>query len=88
MQELGGAFKSLLGICGQHSYYVDMTLSSEIYKIRYTALSAETTIDSTGSLVSISCMQSNLHYVATFYRLVVIITLDMHTSTHTQTIWL
>ena len=36
MQELGGAFKSLLGICGA-TYYVDMTLSSEIYKIRDTA---------------------------------------------------
>ena len=71
MQELGGVFKRFLyfrGTCGE-TYYVDMMLSTEIYKIRYTALSAKTTIDSSGSLVSKTCIQSNLHYVITFYSL-------------------
>ena len=71
-------FKSLLyfrGICGA-TYYVDVTLSGEMYKIRDTASSAETTIDSIGSLVSKSCRQSNPHYVVTFDRLVVTITVN------------
>lgn len=58
------------------TYYVDVTLSSEMYKIRDTASSAETTIDNIGSLVSNSCRESNLHYVVTYDRLVVIITVN------------